>query len=690
MNSNSDYTFNASAALHYSWVKSDNTTLWNNIKTKVSNGQWNLVGGQWIEPDLNMASGEGLVRQSLFGQRFFNAEFSKKCTVGYVPDVFGFSGQLPQILKKSGMDYFVTTKLNWNETNSFPYEIFKWNGIDGSQVISYKPRNDYSTGVDQNNINYTLDEPNRHSIKKGMILYGSGDAGGGPTQSQINSIRSYDSNGTMPNVKMYSVNKYFSDLTTTDKNNITDVWSGEMYLENHRGTYTSQARIKKNNRLGEIAAEEAEKFSSLASWLGVKTYDQTNINNAWKLVLQNHFHDILPGSGTADNVSEATTNGQNAINSLNSVLNSALSSIATKADTNGSGVPVVVFNPLSFGRKQPVQTSVTFSSAPTSVKVYDNGVEIPSQVLSTNGNSATIVFMVDQIPAMGFKVVNAVHNTGNYGGSTGLTIGSNVIESDLFRVEISGTTGNITRIYDKANAKEVLTGGDGNVLQILDDTPAQWDAWNVDYDDMTRAPLSTLGSTTGISIYEQGQVKATYRINKSYGSSSFSQYITLYPGINRIDIRMTANWNESHKMLKVAFPWNVSGATSATYEVAYGALARSNQRDTNFNKARFEVSAHKWADLSNGGYGVSLLNNCKYGYDTYLNTMRLSLLRSPKSPDANCDMGSYHDFTYSVYPHTGDWKSANTIYKGYELNYPCLTYATTAHSGTHGKSFSFA
>jgi alpha-mannosidase len=692
MNANSDYTFNASASLHYKWIKADNPTLYNNIKTKVANGQWNLVGGQYIEPDLNMTSGESLVRQSLFGQRFFNAEFGKKCTVGFVPDVFGFSAQLPQILKKSGMDYFVTTKLNWNDTNGFPYELFKWNALDGSQVIAYKPRSDYSTGVDRNNINYTLDEPNRHSIKKGIVLYGSGDAGGGPDQNQVNSIRTLDADGTMPNVKMYSVNKYFSDLTTTDKNNIVDTQNGEMYLENHRGTYTSQALIKKNNRFGEIAAEEAEKFSSMAQWLGGVTYPQTSINSAWELVLLNQFHDILPGSGTNNQVVEAQNNGQTALNSLNGTINSAMSSVASKIDTTvTSGVPVVVFNPLSFGRKQPVQTNVTFSSAPTSVRVYDSGTgaEVPAQLLSTNGNTATIVFIADSVPSIGTKVFNAVANTGSYTGSTGLTIGSNVITSDLFQVTISGTTGNITSILDKTNNKQVFTGGDGNVLQILDDTPAQWDAWNVDYDDMTRAPLSTMGSTTGISIVESGPVKATYRINKSYGSSTFSQYITLYPGINRVDIRMTANWQESHKMLKVAFPLNVSGATQATYEIAYGAVARSNQRDTSFNQARFEVSAHKWADLSNGGYGVSVLNNCKYGYDTYLNTMRLSLLRSPKSPDGSCDMSSAHEFTYSLYPHTGDWKTANTVYKGYELNYPLIGYATTAHTGSIGKTFSF-
>ena len=531
MNSNSDYTFNASASLHHKWTKLYYPSLYSSIQSKVSNGQWALVGGQFLEPDLNVPSGESLVRQSLFGQRYFQQEFGRKCTVGWVPDVFGFSGQLPQILKKSGMDYFVTTKLNWNDTNAFPYEIFKWNGIDGSQVIADKPRQDYtSSASDRNNVIYTLDEPNRHSIKKGLDLYGAGDRGGGPTQSDINSIRSFDSDGTMPAVKMYSGNKFFADLTTTDKNNITDTWTGEMYLENHRGTYTSQARIKKNNRLGEILAEEAEKFSSMAAWHGVLGYPQANINFAWEKIMQNQFHDVLPGSGTNDQVTEAWVTGQTAIDTLNDVVNSAVAGVATKADTTGNDVPIVVYNPLSFGRKQAVQTTVTFASAPTSVKVFDNGVEIPSQVLSTNGNSATIVFMVDQIPSMGFKVLNAVENTGNYAGSTGLTIGSNVIESDLFRVEINGTTGNINRIYDKVNAKEVLTGGQGNVLQILTDTPAQYDAWNVEYAQMTATPLATLNTTTGISIVEQGQVKATYRINKSYGSSTFSQYITLYPG----------------------------------------------------------------------------------------------------------------------------------------------------------------
>ena len=704
MNSNADYSFIGTGAVHFKWIKEDNATLWNSIKTKVANGQLDIVGGQWIEPDINVPSGENLVRQSLYAQRFYQQEFGKKSTVGFLPDTFGYTGQLPQILKKSGMDYFVFTKVNWNDTNKFPnnnggypFEIFRWNGIDGSQVISYKPRISYYSGVNQSDIGYALDETNRHGIKKALYLYGAGDAGGGPTQTQINAIRTADATANQPAAKMYTVTKYFNDLTATDKTNITDTWTGEMYLENHRGVYTSQAMIKKNNRLGEIAAEEAEKLSVMAEYHGTVGYPMANLTNAWEKILMNDFHDILPGTGNSAEVQEALANGQYAIDSFNSTIQSAAAGIASKVDTTvSSGVPIVVFNPLSIGSKQPVETSVTFPSAPTTVKVYDNGTEVPSQVLSISGNTAKIVFMTtNSMPHIGYRVYNAVPNTGNYTGSTGLSIGSNKIISDLFEVTINPTTGNISSILDKTNSKQVFTGGEGNVLQILGDTPTtNYPAWDYQYDDATAAPLSTMNTTTGISIVDNGPVKCTYRVNKSYGSSTFSQYITLYPILNRVDVRMTVDWHETQKMLKVAFPFNVSGATSATYEIAYGAQVRSNQRDTDFNKARFEVPAHKWGDLSNGGYGVSLLNNCKYGYDTYQNTMRLSLLRSQSIPtSANTggpimDQGA-NEFTYSLYPHSGDWQSANTVYKAYEMNYPMIAYQTTSHTGSLGKTYSF-
>jgi alpha-mannosidase len=691
MNANPDYTFNGSASLHFKWIKQYYPDLYEKVKAKVANGQLCIVGGQFVEPDLNLPSGESLIRQSLFGQRFFQQEFGRKCTVGWVPDSFGFNGQMPQILKKSGMDYFVTTKLNWNDTNKFPYELFNWTGIDGSQVITDKPREDYTASVeDSKNITSTLDQPNGMGIKKGLVLYGQGDGGGGPTQTDINTIRSDDNNDAFPGVKMNTGSQFFNSLTAADQQSIKDIWRGEMYLEFHRGTYTSQGLIKKNNRFGEIAAEEAEKLSSIANFVGCLGYPQADINFAWEKILKNQFHDVLPGSGTADQVQEAWVDGQTAIDTLSGVIQEAMAAIAAQADTSGAGIPFVVFNPLSFDSLQPVQTTLTFEAAPASVRIYDDGTEIPSQVLNISGNSATIVCMAT-LPSIGFKVLHAIANTGNYSGDTGLSLGANRMESDLFRLEINPLTGNISSIYDKANAREVLAGGEGNVLQILSDNPKEYDAWNVDYEDMTATPLALLNTPSSIGIVEQGPVKCTYRIAKSYGSSTFSQYITLYPGIERIDIRMTADWHEAHKMLKVAFPWNVGGAAFASYETAYGAVTRSNQRDTAFNKARFEVPAHRWADLSNNGYGVSLLNNCKYGYDTYLNTMRLSLLRAPKSPDPNCDMGA-HEFTYSIYPHSGNWNAANisnTVYKAYELNYPNLSCQTTSHDGNLGKTYSF-
>lgn len=689
MNSNADYRFSASAAQHYKWTKEYYPNLYSNIKQKVTNGQWEVVGGQMVEPDLNVPSGESLVRQSLYAQKFFKQEFGSYNKIGWVPDVFGFTGALPQILKKSGMDYFVTTKLNWNDTNAFPYEIFKWKGIDDSELVAYKPLKDYTNIYSDSDVNTSLNKPNSLGIKKSLTLYGAGDHGGGPTQSNINQIRSQDSSSGMPQVKMKQASDYFNSLSATEKSALP-TWSGEMYLEKHRGTYTTQAAMKKYNRLTEISAEQAEKFSSLSTWLGLTDYPQRKISTAWDKILTNQFHDILPGSSIASVYPEAWDDAEIALNQLNSAKNLALKGIMTKADTSGSGIPLVVFNPLSFVRTDKVEADVDFGTPTASVKVYDtNNTEIPVQIMGTNGNTVKINFAAANIPSMGFKVYRVeAAAQGSY--STGLSIGSNVIENNYFRVEISSSTGNISRIFDKINNKEVLAGGEGNVLQVYNDTPAEYDAWDMDKDDFATTVTPTqINTVSSITMVESGPNKATYKVTKNWSGSTFNQYITLYSNINKIDIRMEADWNEYHKCLKVAFPFNVTAPT-ATYEIAYGAFERSTARTTSFDAARFEVPGHKWADLSNNGYGVSILNDSKYGWDTFGSRMRLTLLRSPQSPNngPTADVG-HHEFTYSIYPHSGDWKSANTVSKAYELNYPLTAVQTTAHTGSLGKAFSF-
>lgn len=697
MNSNADYRFSASASQHFKWVKEYYPSLWNTIKSKYTAGQWENVGGQVVEPDLNVPSGESLVRQSLYAQKFFQSEFGAKCTIGWVPDVFGFTGAMPQILKKSGMDYFVTTKLNWNDTNAFPYEIFKWQGIDGTQVVSYKPLRDYVNIYSDSDINTSLNKPNSLGIKKSLCLYGSGDHGGGPTQSNINQIHSQDANGSLPHVYCKKASDYFNSLTSTEKNALP-VWDGEMYLENHRGTFTTWGATKKYNRICEIAADQAEKFSSVATWLGAAQYPMEKITKAWDKILTDQFHDILPGSSITQVYKDMWDDSELALNHLNSSLQNAFAGIVNRVDTSGNGVPVVVFNPLSFSRRNPVEVDVTFPSAPGGVRVYDsNNIEVPSQVKSINGNTAKIVFVADGVPSLGYRVFRAESTTsGSY--STGLSIGSNVIENQYFRIEISGTTGNISRIYDKTNAKEALSGGEGNVLQVYEnDTPTSYDAWNMDKDDFATSvtPVS-LNSPASITIVESGPVKATYKVTKNYNQSTFDQYITLYHNMDRIDLKLDAGWWETHKCLKVAFPFNAAAST-ATYEIAYGAVSRSTARSSSFDAARFEVPGHRWADLTYNNYGVSLLNDSKYGWDALNNRLRLTLLRAPSTPILNgpdsggptADMGS-HVINYSVYPHSGDWKSANTPYKGLELNYPLLPVTATAHSGSLGKTFSFA
>ncbi|MCL4514717.1 MAG: discoidin domain-containing protein [Firmicutes bacterium] len=687
LDNNPDFRFTQSSSLYYQWMKEYYPALFDGIKGKVAGGQWEIVGGQVIEPDLNITSGESLVRQTLYGKRYFRDEFGVDVKIGYVPDVFGFTYALPQILKKSGIDYFVTTKLNWNDTNPFPHEYFKWKGLDGSELVTYKPRYDYPTTFNRDRINATLYKPDLLGIKSALALYGTGDHGGGPTQDNLNRLRIYGSDPAMPNVNLKRIDEYFADTAAlTGK---LPVWDNEMYLEYHRGTYTTQAAIKKYNRLGEIRAEEAEKFASVASWLGAIAYPYDKITKAWGRITTNQFHDILPGSSIHSVYVEAWDDAELALNYLNASLDNALEGILSRVDTEGHGAPVVVFNPLSFARNSLVETEAAFPTKPASVRVYDPaGLEVPVQVESISDTAPAVVklvFVADDVPSLGYKVYRIVPGNGRGSYSTGLSAGSYTMENNRYRVEISSATGNISRIYDKINVREVLSG-EGNVLQIYEDTPRNYDAWNVDRDDMSAVPTE-LNKPTSISLVEAGPVRAVYRVKKTWSGSAFYQDITLYSEIDRIDVKMTVDWNESHKLLKVAFPLSVN-PPKATYEIAYGAVERSTTRDNSFDAARFEVPGHRWADLSENGYGVSILNDSKYGWDALNNRIRLTLLRAPKSPDPNADMG-HHEFTYSIYPHGGDWKAANTVRKGYELNYPLIALSAMPHAGSLPASFSF-
>lgn len=694
MDANPDYHFSQSSSQLYQWAKEYYPDLAARIDEKVKNGQWEIVGGQVIEPDLNNTNGESLVRQSLYAQNFFRDNYGVLPNIGWVPDVFGFNYNMPQILKKSGMDYFITTKLNWQDYDKWPYEYFNWTAPDGSTVTSYKPTYDYSLSggsISGGNLSNTLNYPSKLGLNSSLVLYGSGDHGGGPTQTDINNIKNINNNSAYPAIKMNTAAQTLKDLDQQVKdNNVTlpDV-DNELYFEYHRGVMTTADPMKKYNRYTEEAAEQAEKFSSVASLLGSESYPQEKINAAWQKTLLNQFHDVLPGSAIAPVYADAFNDAEIALNELGSAKNVAMYGIANRVNTQGEGQAILLFNGLSWDRTEAVQTDISLSSTDSSVTIIDAaGKEIPSQIINKNGTKAVVAFEAS-VPALGYSVYRAVERSSS-SISSGIKVdeSNKTFENQFFKVSIDPVTGNIASIFDKKNNKEVVDAGQQfNRLQFLSDTPREYESWNIDYDDMSATPKEVNTVAAPVTLVDNGPVKATFKVSKvsPSGLSTIDEYITLYNNVNRIDMELKINWNEKQQMLKAAFPMSVH-PQNVTYDIAYSTINRPAVN----TPGMFEVEGYKFADMSQDGFGVSVLSDSKEGWDCPNGVLRLSLLRSPVDNRGGAtDIGN-RDIKYSFYPHSGDWKSADVEGKSYEYNYPVTTLVTTNHSGDLAVSGSFA
>ncbi|MBC8061398.1 MAG: discoidin domain-containing protein [Clostridiaceae bacterium] len=683
MDSNPNYHFSQSASKYYEWAREYYPEIIPRVEAKIKNGQWEIVGGQVIEPDLNVPSGESLVRQSLYAQKYFQKNFNVTPKVGWVPDVFGFTYNMPQILKKSGMDYFLTTKLNWNDTTKFPYEVFNWKGPDGSKLLTYKPTNDYSyngSAINTNSFNAIMAKPTALGLDYAIALYGSGDHGGGPTTTDVTNLNNVNADPNAPSVKMGNAIDAFNSIkqNVQAKGVTLPEVDDELYLEKHRGTTTSAGPMKKYNRVTEIKAEETEKLSSIATILGSASYPIQKINAAWAKTTLNQFHDVLPGSSITPVYDDAFNDAEIALNELNSSLNNAINGIDSRINTLGTGTAIVLQNTLSWDRTTNAQSSLDVSGADKVVGIFDvSGKEVPSQITSRVGNKVTVVYTAT-VPAMGYAVYRAVEKT-NPVATTNLVVdkANRTMQNKYLKVIIDGTTGNISSIFDKINNKEIFqTGKQGNVLQVLVDTPKEWDAWDVDGDDMKATPTE-LNSATSIELIENGPIKATFRVKKVYASSPITQDITLNTDSNKVDVKLVTDWNETQKMLKVAFPMSVSN-NKASYEIAYSTIDRT----TDINSSKFEVNGHKWADLTatDKSYGVSILDDCKYGWNCFGNVLRLTLIKSAADRGGNKDRG-HQEMSYAIAPHASDWKAADTVLKGYDFNYPLLSQTTSSHEG---------
>jgi alpha-mannosidase len=675
---NPNFTYAQSQPQAYEFVKEHYPEIYQRVKKHIAEGRWEVVGGMWVEPDLNMPSGESLVRQLLYGMKFYKDEFGVQPRIEWLPDTFGYCASLPQLLKGAGIDYFMTTKMNWNDTNPFPHDLFYWEGIDGTRILSYLNHgvNEYTHPKEIKDHWESFKQKNVYP--KQMLLYGHGDGGGGVTQEMIDYIDRSATLPGLPSVVNSTAHEFFDGIT--EANPKLPSWVGDMYLELHRGTYTTHARNKKWNRQAEILYRDAEIWSSFAANFA-KAVLPSSLEEGWKLLLLNQFHDIIPGSSVPEVYVKSESDYKEIFEYGEKVRQDALHALETEINTEGDGVPIILFNSLSWPRSESVRI-VGGPELDGKCAVNRDGEELPTDLSLREDGQLELSVHVSNIPEMGYKTI-WLKDTGKQ-----------VIQSqqdmprewhtEHYEIEWN-EKGEISRLYDKNAKREVLKEGSAaNQFQLFHDRPLLWDAWDID-------PEFENQQAESVELVEQhiqkGTTKDVIRFKWQLSQSSIEQDMILYHHSKRIDFQTKVNWQEQHKLLKVAFPVDVV-SNKATFEIPFGSVERATHSNTSWEKAQFEVCGHRFADLSEANYGVSLLNDCKYGYDVKQNILRLSLLRAPKWPDTGADIG-LHEFTYSLFPHEGDWRKAEVVNRGYELNHPVCVFVAGTHQGSLPNSHSF-
>ncbi len=624
-----DAVFTQSQAVLYEMIRTTYPELYPRIREMVRRGQWDIVGNSWVEADTNIASGEALIRQLLYGEQFFRREFGVTSDLYWLPDCFGFSPALPQIIKKSGMKYFLTAKLAGNDTDRFPHTFFRWRGTDGSEILAYLQRTHYGDEYEPEKIQSAWDKNENKGVTDAVLgMYGYSDGGGGPTFGMLENGRRIEKIPGLPASHLGHAREIFERAET--KWDELPAWNGELYYENHRGTYTSQAFVKRNNRRGELLLTRAEAAAVVAAALnGTPLADMRSdgsLDEAWKLLLVNQFHDILPGTS----IPEVYVNTKLEQEKMLSLGEAHLSrSVGTVAARLPSGT--VCLNLLS--------------------------VPVTAAVAAPDGRA----FVARDLPPMGWRVY------GELPADEPVTVGPDRLENEYLCARFDNE-GRLVSLVEKTTGREALAGP-ANLLTVYADKPVHESAWNMEADYVKKSwPLRAESIETD-RVGVRGVIRLRYRFHRS----TLTQEISLFPGSRRLDFATEADWDETEKTLRTDFPLAVL-TPYAAFDVAHGATLRPTHRNTSWDEARFEVAAHKWADLSEGDFGVALLNDCKYGYSALDNVLSLTLLRSPNCPDRKSDHG-HHEFTYSLYPHAGSWQTGGVSAEAFALNFPPVVTA---------------
>ena len=666
-----EYRFLQSQPQLYQYLKQDRPDLYEKIKEKIAEGRWEADGGMWLEADCNIPDGESLARQFLYGIRFIEKEFGKKCSYLWLPDVFGYSWALPQIMKLCDLDTFMTTKISWNQYNQMPNDLFRWRGIDGTEMLTYfvnAPNNNERSVLYGKVSNYSAEIAplvaigawkrfkNKELTKDVLISYGYGDGGGGPNREMLENIRAMEKLPGMPRVKTAVPSEFFKKLhenvEKTDR--YVPVWDGELYLELHRATYTAQGHNKWHNRKIEHALTELE-------WLWVQAESKgavcpaERIKSCWEQVLCAQFHDIIPGSSIRE-VYEDTDKMYDAVRQEVEQLRKEALAVLTESAERWS---ILRFADTS------AKEAVLVPQAGEGVFTDSEGTILPAQKVEGG-------YLVENAwKPLGRNDINFTEKAAEQGESPFVySEKDRTLQTPVYTVSWD-ENGAITTLWDKENRREVLRGK-SNILRVYEDRPKMYDAWDVDIYYTRKFEDAKLES---VSCTENGPVRLCLEFTYTYRKSSFCQKVYFYAKSRRIDFATTADWQEDHRILRALFDVDVR-ATEASYDIQFGHVKRPTHWNTSWDWARFEVCGHKWADLSQKDYGVSLLSDSKYGYSVKDTIMGLSLLTSSKDPDTQADMGM-HQFTYALLPHEGDL-GMETVEQALALNRPALCAAGVA------------
>ncbi len=674
--------FSQSQPLMYKEMKRLYPELFAQVKRRVAEGRWEAVGAFWVEPDCNLISGESFVRQVLHGIRFYREEFGISPKTAWIPDVFGNSWTMPQILLKSGLKYYVTHKMStWNDTNPWDRHVFWWQGPDGSRIFAHVPPGHFIGTMDPAHIRWQWNTySGRDTVGESLYTFGWGDGGGGPDVLMLECAKRYESFPGLPRLKMNSIEGALESMyrKAVAAGDAIPVHNDELYLEEHRGVHTTKAKLKKRNRRCEMLLKRAEMFSIFAGG----EYPADRLREAWEALATTQFHDSLPGTHVTDVYPQLLDQYDTVTDAAREALDAALARIAAEIDTRGEGRAVVLFN----AQPTPRRTRVNIRAHEGALHVTDpDGAPTPHQFITDFETGNTMLCFHADLPPCGYAVYRIREGTSDASRTASLKVEPRALENAHLRAVINDR-GELVSLFDKTLNRECLDPErGGNVLKAFQDEPGKYDAWDIVnfYEDY---PVD-LGDDVEIRVVEEGPVRAAVEVRRTIMHSRFVQRIVLGADARRLDFETWIDWNETHKLLKVRF-WTNVRARRATYDIAYGNIDRSTYANNSFEAARFEVPAHLWMDLSQTDWGLSLLNDCKYGHQGKESMMCLSLLRAPKHPDPRSDIEE-HTFTYALYPHPQDWRAGGTYAEALDLNDAVEYVWAEDHPGQRPSRFSF-